>query len=56
MISVSSTKINLKESYWRPYDNVNKIEYCFHLEKNCRGGWITGDGSCEIGHIGALCE
>ncbi|KAM3138611.1 hypothetical protein pb186bvf_009363 [Paramecium bursaria] len=56
MISVTSTKINLKQYYWRPFDDINKIEYCFHLEKNCKGGWITGDGSCEMGHIGALCE
>jgi hypothetical protein len=23
---------------------------------NCLGGWISGDNSCFLGHIGALCE
>jgi hypothetical protein len=23
---------------------------------NCNGGWKTGDNSCFISHIGALCE
>ncbi|KAM3135852.1 hypothetical protein pb186bvf_012105 [Paramecium bursaria] len=54
--SVRSAQIQLKYGYWRPYDESTVIEYCLHLDSNCEGGWIPGDSSCAVGHIGALCE
>lgn len=47
-------QIKLFKLYWR-YSYANKyIEYC--KTENCLGGWRTGDDSCKIGYIGALCS
>ncbi|CAD8108038.1 unnamed protein product [Paramecium primaurelia] len=54
--SIKSSMIELKSDYWRPYYYSNIIEYCYHLPQNCKGGWLPGDVSCQLGHIGALCE
>ncbi|KAM3129372.1 hypothetical protein pb186bvf_018520 [Paramecium bursaria] len=56
MKSVKSTLIELRENYWRPYDDNNIVKYCYNFPVNCKGGWIPGDESCAQGHIGALCE
>ncbi|CAD8084407.1 unnamed protein product [Paramecium sonneborni] len=54
--SIKSSMIELRQSYWRAYYFSETIEYCYHLIENCEGGWLPGDQSCIIGHIGALCE
>ncbi|CAK74425.1 unnamed protein product (macronuclear) [Paramecium tetraurelia] len=54
--SLESSMIELREHYWRPYYYSQTIENCYHLDKNCQGGWKPGDKSCIQGHIGALCE
>ncbi|CAD8131161.1 unnamed protein product [Paramecium sonneborni] len=54
--SVESSMIELREHYWRAYYYSENIEYCYHLIENCQGGWRSGDQSCILGHIGALCE
>ncbi|CAD8101522.1 unnamed protein product [Paramecium sonneborni] len=54
--SVESSMIELREYYWRAYYYSERIEYCYHLIENCKGGWRSGDDSCILGHIGALCE
>ncbi|KAM3129390.1 hypothetical protein pb186bvf_018538 [Paramecium bursaria] len=56
MKSVKSSIIELRENYWRPYDDNNVVTYCYNFPVNCNGGWNPGDESCTVGHIGALCE
>ncbi|CAD8163743.1 unnamed protein product [Paramecium octaurelia] len=53
---IESSMIELRPTYWRAYNHSQNIEYCYHMPKNCQGGWIPGDKSCQVGHIGALCE
>ncbi|CAD8119965.1 unnamed protein product [Paramecium sonneborni] len=55
-ISVNSSQLNLKQGFWRPYIDTNKVSNCLNLLSNCLGGLIEGDQSCTNGHIGALCE
>ncbi|CAD8048507.1 unnamed protein product [Paramecium sonneborni] len=54
--SIKPAMIELRSGYWRAYYDSNVIELCYHQQQNCQGGWFTGNQSCEIGHIGALCE
>ncbi|CAK58254.1 unnamed protein product (macronuclear) [Paramecium tetraurelia] len=54
--SIKSSMIELRPSYWRTYYYSDNVEYCYHLPQNCMGGWLPGDSSCLLGHIGALCE
>ncbi|CAD8169357.1 unnamed protein product [Paramecium pentaurelia] len=54
--SLESSMIELREHNWRAYYYSETIEYCYHLLENCKGGWMPGDESCILGHIGALCE
>ncbi|CAD8136990.1 unnamed protein product [Paramecium pentaurelia] len=56
MKSLQPAMIELREGFWRAYYYSNLIEECYHLKLNCKGGWQTGDKSCSLGHIGALCE
>ncbi|CAD8084371.1 unnamed protein product [Paramecium sonneborni] len=56
VLTVTSTSLNLKPGYWRPYFDNDKISECINLLQNCNGGWYEGDTSCTLGHIGALCE
>lgn len=56
MTDISSSMVKLRLGYWRPYLDNPLIEECYHLRENCEGGWIPGDTSCTLGHIGALCE
>ncbi|KAM3132192.1 hypothetical protein pb186bvf_015652 [Paramecium bursaria] len=56
MKSVNSTHIELKQYFWRPYDDNDIVTYCYNFPVNCKGGWSAGYSSCEEGHIGALCE
>ncbi|KAM3129816.1 hypothetical protein pb186bvf_018110 [Paramecium bursaria] len=56
MNNITSTLIELREKYWRPYDDNDAVSYCYNFPVNCNGGWIPGDDSCALGHIGALCE
>ncbi|CAD8125608.1 unnamed protein product [Paramecium sonneborni] len=55
-ISVKSPLLNLRPGFWRPYFNNNEIAYCLNLPQSCLGGWMEGDQSCFMGHLGALCE
>ncbi|CAD8130980.1 unnamed protein product [Paramecium sonneborni] len=48
--SIKSSMIELRQNYWIAY------QYYYNLIENCEGGWLTGDESCIIRHIGALCE
>ncbi|CAK64107.1 unnamed protein product (macronuclear) [Paramecium tetraurelia] len=48
--------LNLYEGFWRLNILTPIAEYCSNDPSNCLGGWETGDITCIIGHIGALCE
>ncbi|CAD8149251.1 unnamed protein product [Paramecium octaurelia] len=48
--------LNLYEGFWRLNILTPIGEYCSNNPSNCLGGWETGDVTCIIGHIGALCE
>ncbi|CAD8111336.1 unnamed protein product [Paramecium sonneborni] len=54
--SIKSQMIELRNNYWRAYYYSDVIEYCYNFPLNCKGGWIPGELSCLLGHIGALCE
>lgn len=56
MEDIKSSMVKLRPGYWRPYINSLQEESCYHLASNCLGGWVPGDLSCSVGHIGALCE
>ncbi|CAD8173414.1 unnamed protein product [Paramecium pentaurelia] len=55
-ISVKQAMLKLRIGFWRPYFDTSQVSECFNLPKNCQGGWVEGDTSCYLGHIGALCE
>ncbi|CAD8072342.1 unnamed protein product [Paramecium sonneborni] len=48
--------LNLYEGFWRLNILTSIGEYCSNNPSNCLGGWQTGDVTCVLGHIGALCE
>ncbi|CAD8102095.1 unnamed protein product [Paramecium primaurelia] len=48
--------LNLYEGFWRLNILTPIGEYCSNNPSNCLGGWETGDITCMIGHVGALCE
>ncbi|KAM3129080.1 hypothetical protein pb186bvf_018792 [Paramecium bursaria] len=56
MNDVRPFSFSLKQGYWRPYLNTDQYQQCENNLANCKGGWGVGDVSCQIGHIGALCE
>ncbi|KAM3129867.1 hypothetical protein pb186bvf_018077, partial [Paramecium bursaria] len=51
-----SGSIKLRQGYWRPYVYSHKIERCQQNQKECMGGWFTGDNSCQIGYLGGICQ
>ncbi|CAK68860.1 unnamed protein product (macronuclear) [Paramecium tetraurelia] len=54
--SVTSGQLKLRQGFWRYHQNSDDILQCSYSQTKCKGGWETGDASCEIGYVGALCE
>ncbi|CAD8145255.1 unnamed protein product [Paramecium pentaurelia] len=53
---VTSGQLKLRQGFWRYHQNSDDILQCSYSQTKCKGGWETGDFSCEIGYVGALCE
>ncbi|KAL4426952.1 hypothetical protein ABPG74_017209 [Tetrahymena malaccensis] len=47
-------KITIKPGYWRSSDQSDSIQFCINNPLNCLGG--KQNNTCEVGHIGPLCE
>lgn len=46
----------MEVGYWRLNSNSSYPILCENEKENCMGGYYTGEITCKIGHIGALCE
>ncbi|CAD8064550.1 unnamed protein product [Paramecium sonneborni] len=53
---VTSGQLRLRQGFWRFHQNSDDILQCAYSQTKCKGGWETGDDSCEGGYVGALCE
>ncbi|CAD8094633.1 unnamed protein product [Paramecium sonneborni] len=54
--NITSNLIFLKTGFWRSSYTSDLTEQCFKNLIFCQGGWDVGDQSCQLGHIGGLCE
>ncbi|EWS74812.1 transmembrane protein, putative (macronuclear) [Tetrahymena thermophila SB210] len=46
--------INVNEGFWRENNQTDQILDCINKQSNCLGG--TQNFTCNVGHIGPLCE
>ncbi|CAK76088.1 unnamed protein product (macronuclear) [Paramecium tetraurelia] len=53
---ITSNMIQLLPGFWRPSNFSDYVEPCFKNPIFCLGGWQVSHNSCNLGHIGALCE
>ncbi|EAR82732.1 transmembrane protein, putative (macronuclear) [Tetrahymena thermophila SB210] len=53
-ICEGGNQITIKPGYWRSSDQSDSILFCINNPLNCLGGKYNK--TCEVGHIGPLCE
>ncbi|CAD8156187.1 unnamed protein product [Paramecium octaurelia] len=53
---ITSNMIKLLPGFWRPNNFSDYVEPCFKNPLFCLGGWQVSHNTCQLGHIGALCE